>query len=158
MGMERIPLERRTELHDIVTGVYNLLFTDELAPDDVDLYYIESEHVEAEIEFPYIGINRTDWETEWSAERKIEVLLHEFAHLEEGPSEPDHGEEFYDRLSELATIAEDHRGEMEELFDTGIEFDAIHRHIVDSVNEYTVDVGTVEGRQQVLREELSAGD
>jgi len=47
---------------------------------------------------------------------------------------------------------------MEALFDTEIDFEEIYRHIVDSVNEYTVDVGTVEGRQQVLREELSASD
>lgn len=156
--MERIALESRTELHDVVTGVYNLLFTDEVTPEDVDLYYIESEYVEAEIELPYIGINRKDWETEWSPERKIEVLLHEFAHVEEGPNEPDHGEEFYDRLAELTAVAEDHRDEFSELFGTEIEFDKIYQHIVDSVNEYTVDADTVEGRQQVLREELSASD
>lgn len=156
--MERTPLDYPSELHDTVAGVYNILFAEELAPDELNLYYIESEHVEAEIEFPYIGINRTEWESEWSVERKIEVLLHEFAHVEEGPDEPDHGEEFYDRLSELAAIAADHRAEMEELFGTEIEFDEIYQHIVDSVNEYTVDVDTVEGRQQVLREELTAGD
>jgi len=156
--MERTSLDPPSELHDAVTGVYNILFADELAPEDIDLYSIDSEYVEAEIDMPHIGINRADWENEWSVERKIEVLLHEFAHVEEGPNEPDHGEEFYQRLSELAVVAADHHPEMEALFDTETDFEEIYRHIVDSVNEYTVDVGTVEGRQQVLREELSASD
>ncbi len=154
--MERIPIEEPGDLHDIVVGVYNVLFADDLEPDDIDLYYIDSEHVEAEIELPYIGLNRDDWQA-WSVERKLEVLLHEFAHVEEADDEPDHGSAFYDRLAELTRIAHDHREAIETLFDTSIDFEQIHDHIVDSVNEYTIEVETdsVEGRRQVLREELS---
>lgn len=157
--MERIPIEEPTALHDTVIGVYNVLFADELSPADINLYYIESEHVEAEIELPYIGLNRDDW-AEWSVERKLEVLLHEFAHVEEAPDEPDHGTEFYDRLAELTQIAHEHQAEIQAVFDTEIDFEAIHDHIVESVNEYTIEVETdsVEGRRQVLREELSTAD
>lgn len=157
--MERIPIEEPNDLHDIVIGVYNVLFADDLEADDINLYYIESEHVEAEIELPHIGINRDDWE-EWSVERKLEVLLHEFGHVEEAEGEPDHGHEFYDRLAELTQIAHDHQEELKALFDTDIDFEEIHDHIVESVNEYTIEVETdsIEGRRQVLREELSTPD
>lgn len=156
--MERTPIEERTELHEIVTGVYNLLFADHLAPTDIDLYYIDSEHVEAEIELPAIGINRTEWHDEWVPERKLEVLLHEFAHVEEGPDESDHGPAFYDRLADLTTTAESKQEEFEALLGTPLDFEQIHAHIIDSVNEYTIeaDIDSIEGRRMVLREELSA--
>ncbi|MFB6300773.1 MAG: hypothetical protein ABEH65_10975 [Halobacteriales archaeon] len=154
--MERTPIEGRTELHDIVVGLYNIVFADELEPEDIDLYYIESEYVEAEIQLPYIGVNRKQWEEEWSAERKLEVLLHEFAHIEEAEDELDHEPTFYDRLVELSQIAESHRSAVEDLFGTSIDFESVHRHIIDSVNEYTVesDLDDVETRQEVLREEF----
>lgn len=156
--MERTPIEEQIELHDTITGVYNLLFADNLDADEIDLYYIDSEHVEAEIELPHIGINRTDWEEEWAPERKVEVLLHEFAHVEEGPDEADHGPRFYDRLADLTMTAESKQDELESLFGTSLDFEQIHEHIVESVNEYTIeaDVDTIEGRRQVLRQELSA--
>jgi isocitrate dehydrogenase len=155
--MERVPIEEQIELHDIVTEVYNLLFVDDLEPDEIDLYYIESEHVEAEIELPYIGINRKNWE-EWAPERKLEVLLHEFAHVEEEPDEPDHGQRFYERLAALTLTAESKQGEIETIFGTNFDFEQIHEHIIESVNEYTIEdeIDTIEGRRQVLREELSA--
>ena len=157
--MDRTPIEAPSDLHDIVVGVYNVLFAEDLEADDINLYSIDSEHVEAEIEFPYIGLNRDDW-AEWSVERKLEVLLHEFAHVEEADDEPDHGSEFYDRLAELTQVAHDNRAEIEALFDTDIDFEEIHDHIVASVNEYTIEVepDSVEGRRQVLREELSTAD
>lgn len=152
--MERIPIEERTDLHEVVTGGYNLVFEDEIRPDNIDLYAIESEHVEAEIELPYIGINREEWEDEWSVERKLEVLLHEFAHIDETEDEPDHGPRFYNRLADLTEIAEAHQSELETLFGTSIDFRTVHQHIVDSVNEYTVetDIEGVEDRQSDLRE------
>ncbi|MXR39871.1 hypothetical protein GRX01_00645 [Halobaculum sp. WSA2] len=155
--MERTQIEERTELHDIVTGVYDLLFPDDLDSDEIDLYYIDSEHVEAEIEFPYIGINRADWEREWTAERKLEVLLHEFAHVEEGPDEADHGPRFYDRLADLTTTAEAKQEGIEAVFGTSLDFERIHGHIIESVNEYTIETAsdTIEGRRRVLRQELS---
>ena len=158
--MERIPIEERTGLHDLVAGVYNIVFEDDLHPAEIDLYYIDSEHVEAEIELPYIGLNRAAWEERWTPERKLEVLLHELAHVEEGPDEPDHGPQFYRRLAELARIIAAHRSEIESLFDAPIDFDLVYEHVVDSVNEYTVerDIDSVEQRQRVLREELPIAD
>lgn len=154
--MERTAIEGHTELHDIVTGLYNLLFTDTLDPDEIELYYIESEYVEAEIQLPYIGVNRQQWEQEWSTERKLEVLLHEFAHIEEAEDELDHEPTFYNRLVELAEIAQAHQSELETLFGTKIEFETVYQHIVESVNEYTVesDLDDVETRQKILREEF----
>lgn len=158
--MERIPIEERIELHDTIAGLYNLLFADDIVPDEIELYEIESEYVEAEIELPSIGINRADWEEEWTPERRIEVLLHEFAHIEEDPDEPDHGPRFYDRLADLARIAETHQSEIETLFGTELDFERIHEHIIGSINEWTIeaDIDTVEGRRQVVRKALFAAD
>lgn len=152
--MERIPLDGETDLHAVVTGGYNLVFEDELQPDAIELYAIESEHVEAEIDLPAIGINRHEWEHEWSAERKLEVLLHEFAHIEETADEPDHGPRFYERLAALTAIAEAHQSEFEALFGTSIEFRDVHRHILGSVNEYTIasDIDSVDHRLRALRD------
>lgn len=158
--MERVAIEEPTELHDLVTGVYNLVFAADRQPDEFELYYIESEHVEAEIELPHLGLNRAAWETEWTAERKLEVLLHELAHVEEGPDEPDHGPRFYQRLTDLTRSAQSHRAELETLFGTGLDFEEVHEHVVDSVNEYTVEnhIDSVEERQRALRETLSVAD
>jgi isocitrate dehydrogenase len=152
--MERKPIDDPTPMHDVVTGVYGLVFEDDLRPHDVELYAIESSHVEAEIEFPSIGINRRQWTEEWSPERKLEVLLHEFAHVEEAEDDLDHDPAFYRRLTELADNAVDHRSEMEALFDASLDFRRLHAHIVDSVNEYTIepDIDSVACRRDNLRE------
>lgn len=158
--MERIPLEGPSDLHKLITGFHNLLFADELAPDEIEVYFIDSEYVEAEIDLPHIGLNKKEWEADWSNERKIEVLLHEFAHIEEGPDEPDHGAAFYERLAELTTIAEQNHGALEDLFGADLDFDEVRAHIVDSVNEYTVesDTDTVTDRKRTLRQKLSTVD
>jgi isocitrate dehydrogenase len=155
--MQRQPIEGYTGLHDVVTGVYEVVFEEDLRPDDVELYAIESPHVEAEIEFPSIGINRRQWTEEWSPERRLEVLLHEFAHVEEAPDELDHDPAFYERLMALAENAADNAETVETLFDAAIDFRAVKRHIVDSVNEYTIEshIDTVADRQAVLRDELA---
>lgn len=155
--MDRIPLEDHTDLHEIVTGVYDVVFADSIGPDELELYEIESEHVEAEIELPYIGINRREWNEEWTTERRLEVLLHEFAHVDEGPDEPDHGPAFYDRLAELAGIAEAYKRDVDALFDDPVDFDRVKTYIVDSVNEYTIEpeLESVAERRGVLEETLS---
>lgn len=151
--MERTPLEEHTELHDIVTGLYNLVFEDDLRSNELRLYDIESEYVEAEIDFPYIGINRRKW-AEWSPERRLEVLLHEFAHVEEGEDDLDHDPAFYERLTDLATVAQAHGSAVEALFGASLDFEEAREHIVDSVNEYTIEpeIDSVETRRCVLRE------
>lgn len=158
--MERIPLEGPSDLHELITGFHNLLFVDDLAPDEIQLYFIDSEYVEAEIDLPDIGLNKEEWEEDWSDERKIEVLLHEFAHIEEHPDEPDHGAEFYERLADLTLTAESNQAELEDLFGTSLDFGQVRDHIVASVNEYTVEAETdsVEKRQRVLREEFATAE
>lgn len=150
--MQRRPIEGRTGLHDVVTGVFSVVFGEDLQPDDVALYAIESPHVEAEIEFPYIGINRRQWSEEWSPERKLEVLLHEFAHVEEAEDELDHDPAFYERLMALAENAAANAEAVEGLFDAPIDFRVVKRHIVDSVNEHTIEshLDTVDGRREAL--------
>jgi len=151
--MQRRPIEGRTGLHDVVTGVYEVVFEEDLRP-DVALCAIESPHVEAGIEFPHIGINRRQWTEEWPPERKLEVLLHEFAHVEEAPDELDHDPAFHERLLSLAEAAANDAAAIEALFDAPIDFRAVRRHIVDSVNEYTIEshIDTVAERRADLRD------
>ena len=87
----------------------------------------------------------------------LEVLLHEFAHIEESPDELDHGNEFYQRLAELTMIAESNKTEFEGLFGTSLDFSEVYEYVVDSVNEYTVEseIDSVEERQSALRKKLS---
>lgn len=152
--MDRIPSDTASDIHDAVAGVYAIVFDEEVESGDIELYDIDSAYVEAEIDMPYIGINRDEWETDWSPERRLEVLLHEFAHVEETEAEPDHGPAFYDRLIELTTIAERNQGDIEALFGTEIDFDEVQEHIVESVNEYTVetDIENVGTRRRALRD------
>lgn len=158
--MERTSIEDGTALYDLVVGVYNLVFPDAITVDDIDLYWIDSGRVEAEIEFPALGLNRKAWNETWTPERQLEVLLHEFAHIEEGPGEHDHGPLFYHRLSELTWLAQDHQAELEALFGVGLDFDAVREHVVDSVNEHTVEaaVDSIADRQDALREEFASAD
>lgn len=155
--MERTSVDEGTELHDTVTRAYELIYGDDTHVDTLEVYAIESEYVEAEVRLPHIGFNREQWENEWSVERKIEVILHEFAHIEETDDEPDHGPAFYERLAELADIAESKGAAWEDLFGSPIDFQSVHEHIVDSVNEYTVetDIEAVEDRQDHLRDTFS---
>lgn len=152
--MQRRPIEGRTGLHDVVAGVYSVVFDEDLCPDDLALYAIDSPHVEAEIEFPYIGINRRQWTEEWTPERKLEVLLHEFAHVEEAEDELDHDPAFYDRLMTLAENAAANREAVEALFDAPIDFRTVQQHVVDSVNESTIEphIDTVAERRAALRD------
>lgn len=158
--MERTPLSGRTDLQEIVAGSYSLVFEDDLEPAALDLYAIDSTHVEAEIDLPEFGINRASWESEWGAERKLEILLHEFAHVEEEPAEPDHGPRFYERLTELVHIANAHQDEFEALFGTSLDFEAVQKHVVASVNQYTVeqDLEAVDERKSALRERFDLVD
>lgn len=151
--MDRIPVDEADGLYELVAGMYSLLFDGDLEPAHIELYDIDSEYVEAEIDLPYIGINREEWETEWSPERRLEVLLHEFAHIEEMDEEPDHGPEFYDRLAELATRAESEQRRVEALLDAELDFTEVYAHIVESVNEYTIetDIESVSTRRRALR-------
>jgi len=156
--MERIEITEYTDLHDVVVGLYNLLFDETLDWDDLKLYYIESDYVEAEIFLPSVGINRQDWEDDWSPERKLEVLLHEFAHVEEGEDEPDHGSAFYARLVDLAESAAEHHSEIDSLFESDLDFEEVRQHLIDSVNEHTIeaDSDTIERRKAALNEAFAS--
>lgn len=158
--MDRIPLEAPSSLHDLVAGLYNVVFGERLQPGDIELYDVDSEYVEAEVLFPYVGVNLTAWEDDWSPERRLEVLLHEFAHVQEAAGEPDHGPAFYARLADLTATAEAYRAEIAGLFGTQLDFEDVREHVVDSVNEWTVEEGieSVDDRKRVLREVFAHGD
>lgn len=148
-------VDERASIRQTIAGVYNLVFEDQLSPDDIELNQLLREDEEADVYLPEVGLNFYYWR-HWSAERRLEVLLHELAHVEEAPSERDHGDEFYERLVELTEIAAEWNAELADLFGEPIEFDRVHRFIVESVHEETIepDIDTVRQRRRTLREQF----
>lgn len=153
-GTRTTPTER-SEIRRIIAGVHNVVFADELSPQDIELNQLFGEDEEADVYLPEVGLNFTYWQ-QWSVERRLEVLLHELAHVEQGPDEPDHGAEFYDRFVDLAAIAADRRSALEGLFGESIAFGRVRRFVVESVHEETIEphLETVAARKQSVRRQL----
>jgi len=142
--------EERAGIKSMIAGLYNVLFEDQIVPMDIHLNQLRCEDEEADVYLPEVGINFRYWRL-WSVERRLEVLIHELAHVEN--YDDDHEPSFYDRFVELTEIAEDWQAELEVVFDKQIDFELVKRHIAESVHEETIepDIESVEERQQALR-------
>ena len=154
-GVRSSPAERRA-IKEAIAALYSIVFEDSLAADDVELNQLLHEDEEADVLLPEVGLNFAYWR-QWSVERQLEVLLHELAHIEEEDSEPDHGDEFYERLCELTDIAADWDEELEAAFGEAIDFDLVRWFIVESVHEETIepDRESVAERKEWLCEQFS---
>lgn len=132
-----------------IVGLYNLLYADELAEEDIELYELTDPNYEGEIDLPHIGLNFELW-AGWSTEKRVEVLLHEFAHAEK--YEDDHHPDFWDRVVDLTEVAVDRRAEVGDLFDDDLDADALRRTVVESVHEYVIerDIDTVAERRRAV--------
>ncbi len=155
----RTTAQERAGIKRMIAGLYNILFEDWIGPTDIELNQLRKEDEEADIYLPEVGINFRYWRL-WSAERRVEVLLHELAHIEN--YDDGHAPSFYDRLVELTFIAEDWQAELELLFDDTVDFDVVKRLLVESVHEDTIetDIESVEDRKHALREDfgLTSGE
>lgn len=154
-GGVRTSGDERGEIRRLIAGVYNIVFEDQLSPRDIELNQLFGEDEEADIYLPEVGLNFYYWRR-WSVERRLEVLLHELAHVEEESGESDHGDEFYDRFVELTKTAHEWEPELEALFGEPIDFDLVYRQIVESVHEETIepDVESIRSRRRTLREQF----
>jgi isocitrate dehydrogenase len=153
-GIKTTPGERAA-IKEAIAALYNIVFEDSLASAEIELNQLLHEDEEADISLPEVGINFYYWRR-WPVERRLEVLLHELAHIEEEPDEGDHSDEFYERVLDLTAIASDWSEELEDAFSEDINFDRVHRFIVESVHEETIeDSETVSKRKRWLRERLS---
>ncbi|MEF8824736.1 MAG: isocitrate/isopropylmalate family dehydrogenase [Halapricum sp.] len=101
-GSVRTTAEERAVIERMVAGVYNILFEDQIRSTDIELNQLRGEDEEADIYLPEVGINFRYWRR-WSVERRLEVLIHELAHVEN--YDDDHEPAFYDRFVELTEIA-----------------------------------------------------
>lgn len=146
----RTTAEERATIKGMIAGVYNILFEDQLLPEDIELNQLRGEDEEADIYLPEVGINFRYWRL-WSVERRLEVLIHEFAHVEN--YDDGHEPSFYERFVELTEIAEDWQTELEAIFDEPIDFELLKRYIVESVHEETIEpeIESVAERKQALR-------
>lgn len=141
------------EFEELIVGLYNILYEDDLTTEDIEFYELEEEHYEGEIYLPYIGLNVDLWR-DWSTEKRVEVLIHEFAHAEN--YDDDHHPDFWDRVVELTEIAIAHEAEIEELFGAEFEPDELKATVVESIHEYVIepDIDTVETRKQEVSSAL----
>lgn len=149
---EGTPAEH-VEIETRIVGLYNILYTDDLTRDDIEFYELEEDHYEGEVYLPHIGLNVEGWR-EWSTEKRVEVLVHEFAHTEN--YEDDHHPDFWDRVVALTEIAIDHESEVEALFDADLDPDELRRTVVESIHEYVIepDIDSVETRKREVGEAL----
>lgn len=143
---ESTPDEHR-EITTRIVGLYNILYEDCLTRADIEFYEIEDEQYEGEIYLPEIGLNVELWK-EWSTEKRIEVLLHEFAHTEN--YDDDHHPNFWSRVVSLTEITISHRSEVTDVFDTNFEPKALKRTIVKSIHQCDIeqDIDSVERRKR----------
>lgn len=141
------------EIEERIVGLYNLLFEDHLTLDDIEFYELEEEHYEGEVYLPHIGLNVDLWET-WSTEKRVEVLIHEFAHTEN--YEDDHHPDFWDRVVDLTEIAIDRESEIEAIFDDELDPETLRHTIVDSVHEYVIEpeIDSVRSRKKAVSNAL----
>lgn len=130
-----------------IVDLYNILYEDELTRDEIEFYELEEEYYEGEVYLPYIGLNVDLWQ-EWSTEKRVEVLIHEFAHTEN--YDDDHHPNFWERVVELTEIAIAHSGAVEDVFDTELDPNELKRTVVESIHEYVIeeDIDSVETRKQ----------
>lgn len=144
-------------IEERIVGSYNLLFEDDLTVDDIEFYELEEEHYEGEVYLPYIGLNVDLWE-DWSTEKRVEVLIHEFAHTEN--YEDDHHPSFWERVVELTEIAIAHGSEIETLFGDELDPETLKRTVVESIHEYVIETetDTVETRKHAVSEALGVPD
>jgi isocitrate dehydrogenase len=142
--------QNREELRRIITGVHNILFENDLHPDEIELELISDMDTEAEILLPEFGVNPRLW-ARWSVEKRLEVLIHEFAHVHD--YEQNHRPPFWNRVVRMVDCAEDAPDELERLFGQPIDFNKLKQTVVESVHEEVIDrrMDTVRGRRKQLR-------
>lgn len=141
------------EIEPIIVGLYSILYEDDLTIEEIEFYEVENEHFEAEIYLPHIGVNVTQWDG-WSTEKRIEVLIHEFAHTEN--YEDDHHPDFWDRVITLTEIAIDHQSEIEELCEASFDPVTLKETVVNSIHEYVIesDIDSVSTRKKKVGQRL----
>ena len=150
--VEETPDEHR-EIETRIVGLYNVLYEENLTREDIEFYELEEEEYEGEIYLPHIGLNVEQWR-EWSTEKRVEVLVHEFAHTEN--YDDDHHPNFWDRMVELTDIAIAHRAEVEGVFDAELDPDELKRTVVESIHECVIEpeIDSVETRKREVGEAL----
>lgn len=139
------------QIRRMISGLYNMLFEECLEPEDIALSGLTNPDVEADIYLPEIGINIRQWRL-WSMEKKLEVILHELAHVDD--YEDNHRPSFWNRVGRMVLHTEKNRGQVERIMGADIQFDKVKKTVVESVHEEVIDrrMDTVRKRRKQLRE------
>lgn len=120
--------------------------------DDIYLYEVTRSDVEAEILLPQVGINFELWQ-EWPAEKRLEVLLHEFAHTEN--YEDDHSPEFWERVVRLVAEVSDNKKKIESILGEDINLSKLKKIIIRSVHVDVVEENkSVQKQKRTLQKKL----
>lgn len=149
--------ETHPDIEARIVGLYNVVYDDGITRADIDFYEVEDAHTEGEVYLPEFGLNVDLWR-KWSTEKRIEVLLHEFAHTENYAD--DHHPSFWERVVSLTETTIERKQAVEDAFDAEIDERELKRTVVDSVHEYVVeqDVDSVAARRREVHEALGLPD
>lgn len=140
-----------------IVGLYNILYDETLQRSDIEFYEIETDDFEGEVYLPEIGLNVDLWQ-EWTTEKRIEVLIHEFAHTEN--YDDDHHPDFWDRVVTLTESTITHRAAVEDVFAGTVDPETLKTTIVESIHEHVIepDIDSVETRKHEVSEALGLSD
>lgn len=141
------------EFENLIIDLYNILYEEDLETSDIEFYELEEDYYEGEIYLPYVGLNVDLWQ-DWSTEKRIEVLLHEFAHTEN--YDDDHHPDFWERVVELTEIAIDYQNEIEAVFDSEFDPEELKQTVIDSIHTHVIetDIDTVPERKKAVSDDL----
>lgn len=151
--MVRTTVEERQRICEILAGIHNAVFDDDIGPDDIELSQLRSPEHEMDAYGHYFGVNIALWRR-WGPVKKLEVILHEMTHV----ADPDDGHRpsFWDRFVDIVETAEAYQEQVEAVLDAEVDFEAVKRKIVDEVHEEIVDqrMDTVADRKRWCREQF----
>ncbi len=155
--MVRTTPGERERIKEVIAGVHNAVFAAKLQPDDITLTQLLSEENEMDTYGRRFGVNVALWR-EWGVEKKLEVVLHEMAHLAE-PAQG-HRPSFWEHFIDIIEVAEAHQEELEDVFDTAIDFDRVKQIVVDEVHPGIIDrrMDTVAERREWCRRRFGLAD
>ncbi len=135
---------------EILAGLHNQLLKNKIRADDLDIGFLENRDTEAEIHLPEFDVNLFLW-SRWSVEKRLEVLLHELAHVMNYSD--NHQPSFWKRVADLVKRVASCKTAVEEIMGARFTIADLQRCVVNSVHEEEIDprMDSVQKRRRYLR-------
>ncbi len=148
--------ETRRYFKTLLAGLHNLLLKRKpIEPDTLEIEFLKGTETEAEIYLPDFGINLSLW-SRWSTEKRLEVLLHELAHVQN--YDDNHRPAFWERVADLVEKVDANQIRVECLIGNRLNVGQLQDAVVKSVHADEVDkrMESVPQRKRQLRERFGS--